>query len=121
MSISNPFDREPGDARVQLRHPQATSNSVSKNEPATAPTEIAALALRERNPPKPMTTAEKSGSSKMSHAAVFIGYSFIVAKSATSVVWRLRYRATISANPTDTSAAATVMMKTPSPARRDFR
>ena len=66
--------------------PSATSNSVSKNEPATAPTEIAALALRERNPPKPMSTAENSGSNKMSHAAMFIVYSFIVAKSSTSAV-----------------------------------
>jgi hypothetical protein len=28
--------------------------------------------MRERNTPKPMTTAENSGSNKMSHAAVFI-------------------------------------------------
>jgi len=28
--------------------------------------------LRERNAPNPMTTAENSGSNKMSHAAVFI-------------------------------------------------
>ena len=78
------------------------------------------MALRERNAPNPMTTAEKSGSSKMSHAAVFIGYSFIVAKSATSVVWRLRYRATIKRQPDGHLCRGDGDdERTPSPARRE--
>src|ERR1051325_1441235 len=38
-------------------------------------------------------------------------YSFMLVRSSTCADWRLRYSATMSARPTATSAAATVMMK----------
>src|SRR5689334_19350829 len=89
----------------------ANTAIAARKETATAPTDRQELSLRDRRVKSVMTAAASSGENRMIQGAAFMAQNFSEAMSSTCVVWRARYSATITASPTETSAAATVMMK----------